>query len=546
MGATLIRGVAVAGLALAGPLAHAQVEVISPRPDEVSVTIYRDLFALITETRTVDLPEGPVTLSFEGVVETLLPASTVVAETGRELEERNYDYDALNPNSLFEKSIGQEVTLTRTLPGAGKVVQARATIVAANYGGITLHTADGLEALHCAGLPEQVTFAKIPDGLHARPKLSVRLAAGPAGKRTVRLSYLAQGFSWKSDYVARLDATGQRIDLRGWVTLRNLTDASFRSARVQVVAGNLNLLSDAERGTSLFGATANLDEQSRRSMRTDTLDMLEGIESSRMSMTLFGGCHAVPLPEERMFRRSVSQPVYAESIEMQQVMVTGARKSAMAVREELADYQLYSLPWPTDLNARQTKQAVFIDKKNVKVERFYRQFINAVEDDASDMESTAQLVLGIDNRKSAGLGEPLPEGVLRLFESGTDGDLFSGEGSFSDTAVGTPLEVLLANSLDLSLDYEIGEEDEHDREGTTIAGVAVVKVNIANAKGLPVTVEIRQTMNEYMQGVTVTRASQRTLRKFGDYAWRVRVPANSVGTLSYRLRVPEPDEDADD
>ena len=48
-----------------------QIEVVSAQPDSVSVTIYRDLFALVTETRTVDLPEGPVTVSFDGVVETL-------------------------------------------------------------------------------------------------------------------------------------------------------------------------------------------------------------------------------------------------------------------------------------------------------------------------------------------------------------------------------------------------------------------------------------------------------------------------------------------
>jgi len=41
---------------LAAPSFGAGVEVISPRPDSVSVTIYRDLFALVTETRTVDLP----------------------------------------------------------------------------------------------------------------------------------------------------------------------------------------------------------------------------------------------------------------------------------------------------------------------------------------------------------------------------------------------------------------------------------------------------------------------------------------------------------
>ena len=76
---------AAATIALLLAAAHAiaatddVAEVISPRADAVSVTIYRDLFALVTESRTIDLPGGPVTLVFEGVPETLLPASAVVS-----------------------------------------------------------------------------------------------------------------------------------------------------------------------------------------------------------------------------------------------------------------------------------------------------------------------------------------------------------------------------------------------------------------------------------------------------------------------------------
>ena len=175
---------------LAVPTLGAATEVISPRPDTVSVTIYRDLFALVTETRTIDLPEGAVTLSFDGVVETLLPASAVVADSGRTLEERNYDYDALTPSALFRKSIGEKVILTRTLPGSGEVKQLEAVVVSAAAGGITFRTVEGNEALHCSGLPEHVTFEKIPDALHPRPRLSVRLAPGPAGPRTVTIGTL--------------------------------------------------------------------------------------------------------------------------------------------------------------------------------------------------------------------------------------------------------------------------------------------------------------------------------------------------------------------
>ena len=43
----------------------------------------------------------------------------------------------------------------------------------------------------------------------------------------------------------------------------------------------------------------------------------------------------------------------------------------------------------------------------------------------------------------------------------------------------------------------------------------------------------------------IQRANHRTGRKYGDYAWRVAVPANGTGQLTFRLRVPyeDPPED---
>ena len=65
----------------------------------MSVTIYRDLFALVTETRTVDLPAGPgdavVRRRGRDAAARSRPWSPSL---GRALAERNYDYDhALRP-----------------------------------------------------------------------------------------------------------------------------------------------------------------------------------------------------------------------------------------------------------------------------------------------------------------------------------------------------------------------------------------------------------------------------------------------------------------
>ena len=136
--------------AFAGP-----ARVLSPRPDSVSITIYRDLVALVTETRTVDLPAESVTLELHGVVDSLIPQSAVLADPGRAVIESDYDFDRLTPDNLLAKSIGKTMTLVRTNRATGRVTQVEATLVSANDQGVVFRTVEGNEALHCSGLPER-------------------------------------------------------------------------------------------------------------------------------------------------------------------------------------------------------------------------------------------------------------------------------------------------------------------------------------------------------------------------------------------------------
>lgn len=521
-------------LLTAAQLAHAEpVEVISHQVDSVSVTIYRDLFALITETRTVDLPEGPVKLSFDGVVETLLPESAVASDAGRALEERNFDYDPLSPNNLLAKSIGKSVTITRTLPGAGRVIQTRAVIVAANDQGITLHTDSGNEALHCSGLPEQLTFEEIPDALHAKPRLSIHLAAGQAGKRTIRLSYLAHGFAWKSDYVARLNRSGTRMDLTGWITLHNHTAANLRGAQVQVVAGQLHLVSREEGGSSL-ASDDFYDDPDMQDTRDEARDDLNAAQ-------LFSGCYAGPVPPERTDRKFEKT---------EEIVVTGYRSvmmnsavSVAAIREELGDYQLYRLPWATDLNARQTKQAVFLTKPRVKIERYYSYLFDAQR--LQYLESfVPSSMLRFENRKSWGLGEPLPSGTVRVFETSDDTDLFVGESSMLDKPVNLPVELDLAKAIDLAVSIGVDPTAPEVLRQQRLAYRADVELRALNAKGVPVTLEVLQQYDAYTPNTRILNASQRAGRKDGNFAWRLRVPANGTQLLTYRLEMPKEAESA--
>ena len=520
--------------------AAADTQVISAGADSVSITIYRDLFALITETRTVDLPAEAVTLSFDGVVETLIPASAIASDLERELDERNYDYDQLSPASLLRKSIGKTVTLTRTHPGSGKVSQVRAVIESAQDNGVTFRTAEGLEALGCSGIQEGLTFEEIPEGLRPNPRLSLKLKAGTAGKRIIRLSYISQGFAWSSNYVAHLARNGKTLDLTGWVTLQNLTHASFRQAQVSVVAGRLNLLEEDEGGSSSFGATEDFeDENETQGARQERLSSMREELDYVDDLTFLRGCYPMgpakpaPAPRREAIGYYAGYYQYDGGGELEDVVVTGLRGSRIDTPETLADYHLYRVPWPTDLNARQVKQAVFLQKSRVKADYFYSCKLTEDDFDESGTPLKVHTKLAFENKRADGLGEPLPGGWFRAFARDGTGDVFLGEAILNDKPVGLPVELTLGGAMDLALEIQfedIYDEDVFEDDSDFVD----VSLMVSNAKPRPISLEVRWSVpeDEYWE---ISGSNRRAGRKHGDYVWRWRVDANSRDSLRYRM-----------
>src|SRR5690606_6974734 len=116
--------------------------------------------------------------------------------------------------------------------------------------GLVLRTGEGFEAVRCSGLPERLTFDRVPAGLSAQPVFSVDTRDAAGGTYTVQLTYLAWGFDWQAHYVAHLAEPGKgdgvKLRLMSWLTLLNDNGQSFENAELLVVAGRLNVVSDFE------------------------------------------------------------------------------------------------------------------------------------------------------------------------------------------------------------------------------------------------------------------------------------------------------------
>jgi hypothetical protein len=516
--------------ALAGPVS-AQVEVVSPGAERTAVVIYRDRpvdtaqllersnqswarldqegLALIIETRTIDLPAGEAVIRLSGVATGIVPQTATLEGLPAQVIERNTDFDLLSPGSLLQRSVGEVVRVVRTNPATGEQVE-KAAIVRSGPTGTVLEIDGRLEALSCSGLTERILFDRVPDGLSDQPVLSIRTRAEAAGRHTVTLAYLATGLQWSADYVARLNPDGESLSLRGWITLANFGGTGFADAPVQVVAGNLNRDEDTVPVEPTVVA---------RAPSCWPLDTTTGgpplIMVSREGLLVTG--------QRTVVDYLATVPAMSNSL-VEEVVVTGSRIVRLG---ELGDYKIYTLPEPTDVNARQTKQVQFLEQSDVRFTRTYAVDVFAGNDDEPEKPV---LMLRLRNEEEGGLGLPLPGGGVNLFEAQTGQTLFTGQAKFEDKGVGLPFELYFGEAMDLTVEQDTGEAVQS-------GGLkrVPVTVTIRNDKPQQIEIEVRPGEAAY-RGFRIVRSSARHLiTESGFPAWRLRIPAGGTTTLTYTI-----------
>ena len=84
------------------------------------------------------------------------------------------------------------------------------------------------------------TFPRVPESLISKPTLVWLVQNGLLATQKVEASYLTNGISWRSDYVVTLNDKDDRADLSGWVTIENKSGATYKDAKLKLVAGDVN------------------------------------------------------------------------------------------------------------------------------------------------------------------------------------------------------------------------------------------------------------------------------------------------------------------
>ncbi len=475
---SLYATMTVAGLLIVAPysLAAPRDESVSTPVDqkEVAVTIYNNNLALIKDARRVKLTRDFNKLAWRGVSAQMRPETAqlrnLTSPTGFRLQEQNFDFDLLTPEKLLEKYLGKEVMVIRSHPTTGAETHETATVLATN-GGTVLKFSDRIET----GIPGRLAFSGVPETLRDTPTLVVSLINPSAGEQNLELTYLTGGLSWHADYVAELNARDDLLDLNGWVTLTNQSGAAYPEAKLQLVAGDVNVVSPQPtipRGGIAMAAKAPGADQMR--------------EQSLFEYHLYTLQRPTTLAENQSKQVAL---MTAPNIPVnKQFLLQGASHYYSGQYGEIG---------------QKMKVGVWVEFQN----------------------------------KGEGLGIPLPRGVIRVYKKDGQGNVqFVGEDQIDHTPRNETIRMKLGEAFDLTADKKQTDFQKLAGSGRyNSLFETAYQIVVKNAKQEAVTVIIREPIPGDWGMVSESLPHTKVASNMAE--WAVKIPSDGSTTLTYRVRV---------
>ncbi len=443
---------------------------------ELAVTIYNVDLALVRDVRSFQIPRGTSDLHFMDIAATVNPATVhfrSLTEPSRVgVLEQNYEYDLLDPEKLLRKYVGRDVTLVRARQsgGATREEEVKARLLSYNNGPvweINGEIVTGMSADH-------IRFPELPGNLYSRPTLIWTLDNTGGTRHRIEASYLASKLSWNADYVLTVARDDRTADVDGWVTVVNGSGTSFRNARLQLVAGDLN------RVRQVMG---------RSEMREMAYDR------------------------------------------------TPAAAAAPMAQEAFSDYHLYTVGRKTSINNSETKQVSMLGATAFPVQKRYvvngqSYYYRNAQTPGAPLKDVVQVFYQFKNDEQAGLGMPMPSGVIRVYQSDSKGGVqFVGEDHIGHTPKDETLNLKIGNAFDVvcerkQTDFEKIASNVYEFE---------YEITLRNHKATPIAVEVNEPVGGTWRMVRASHEWTKTAASASQFM--VPVGPDQEALLRYRVRV---------
>jgi hypothetical protein len=442
----------------------------------VNITVYNSNLGLVRETRRLTLPAGRVALRFADVTAQIRPETvhlaSLLSPTALRILEQNYQYDLLNPGKLMDKFVGKEITLVlRRYQNNSEIFEpVQATLLSNNAGQVW--RINGQIVINPTNIVE-MRFPDVPKNLVATPTLVWDVENREAGTQTIEASYLTNGMNWKADYVLVVNADDTKGDLQGWVTLMNSSGATFEDARLQLVAGDVNRVSEG-RNYALAGAMA------KREMSDEAQFQEQGFFEYHMY--------------------TLQRPTTIRDNETKQVSLL---------------------------------EAAGFDVKKEFVINGQRYYYTSYNNPGAPIKEKVGVFVQFRNAQTNKLGMPLPAGTIRLYKKDSSGNQqFIGEDKIDHTPKDEDVRVKVGDAFDI-----VSERKQIDYKVLSSGHLYefAYEIKIRNHKDTPVTVVVNEPIGGDWEMISSSYKAEKTAAFAAQF--NVPVPKDGEATLTYRVRV---------
>jgi hypothetical protein len=464
-----------------GPVASAEKKgtqngaAVSTLDDQtgVALTIYNVNLGLVKDQRQIRLGTGIGDLRFMDVAASIMPASvhikSLIDPETLQVLEQNYEYDLLNPQKLLDKYVGREVKLYTRNPYTERDELVSATLLS-NNGQPIFRIGDEITFGH----PGRIIFPGVPEDLNAKPTLVWLLENSLPSAQKIEASYLTNGINWRSDYVVTLNDKDDRADLSGWVTIDNHSGATYRNAKLKLVAGDVNRARDEH-------------EYRDKMMRVAELAATKA-----------------PAPRFK--------------------------------EDSFFEYHIYTLERPATVKDNQTKQISLVTADDIPVKKellYYgaNYYYTSRYGEAMSNQKIGVFV-EVANKKENNLGMPLPKGTVRVYKADKEGSLqFVGEDSIDHTPKDEKVRIKLGEAFDV-----VGSRKQTDWKKIAYDTYeAAFEVSLRNHKKEDIVVKVVEPIPGDWTMLTSSHAYKKSEAFTAEF--NISVPKDQEVKLTYRVRM---------
>lgn len=444
----------------------------------VQLTVYNAGFALVKDTRSIDLKSGFNSIEVADVAAKIDPSSILFKPLDKSSQigilEQNYQYDLINPNNILSKLVGERVWFSKGESGILMNPPAN--------GGLVIKKDDGTMLMNV--WPNMVD--KLPNGLKASPTLNWLLASDKTGEQDAEINYITEGMGWVADYVALVNKNDTALDLTGWVTLNNNSGATYKNANLTLMAGDVRRIQNS--GFALGDSLA---------LKGD-LRMLDKDKKQFEEKSFF---------EYHMY--TMTRPTTISQNETKQISLLNAA-DAPVKKEMIYDargdwFRSWWYPGRTDGDPGSCYDTSNYHKVNV--------------------------ILELKNSKENHMGMPLPKGRIRVYKlDDTGSQQFVGEDQIDHTPKDEKVRLYIGDAFDVVGDYK---RTDYKRINSRTVQESF-EVVIRNHKDKAVDVKV---VDHVWADWSVTGKSHDYIKKdAGTIEFPVNIPANKNVKITYTIK----------